>query len=86
MEMIDQEIMRLKNRMTELSTRIIPEFEHKTEVLYAHIMTMEKGSPEREKQETEYAKLSKELTLRSDEIIGIRQQVENLESQKTFRR
>ena len=85
MEMIDQEIMRLKNRMTELTERIIPEFEHKTEVLYAHIMTLEKGSEEREREEEEYARLSKELRLRSDELINSRQQIENLEVQKTMR-
>ena len=86
MEMIDQEIMRLKSRMTELSERIIPDFEHKTEVLYAQIMTLEKGSEEREKLEEEYAKLSKELRIRSDEVISSRQQIENLEVQKSMRR
>lgn len=86
MDMIDTEIMRLKNRLTELSSTIIPDFEHKTQVLYAQIMTLDKGSEEREKHEDEYTRLSKELTLRSDEIIRIRHEIENLELEKNLRR
>ena len=86
MEMLDQEIMRLKHRMTELAEKIIPEFEHKTEVLYAQIMTMEKGSDERTRLEDEFGRLSKELRLRSDELNNARMQIENLETQKSFRR
>ena len=86
MDMIDQELMRLKIRKDELSSRIIPDFEHKTEILYGHIMTLRKDSDEREKQEEEYARLSKELRLRSDEIINIRLEMENLELEKNQRR
>jgi hypothetical protein len=84
--MIDQELMRLKTRMDELSSRIIPDFEHRTQVLYGHIMALRKDSREREMQEAEYAHLSKELRLRSDEIINIRLEMENLELEKNLRR
>ena len=86
MEMIDQELMRLKTRMDELSSRIIPDFEHRTQMLYGQIMTLKKDSEEREKHEEEYAHLSKELRLRSDEIINIRLEMENLEMEKNLRR
>ena len=86
MDMIDQEIMRLKNRQQDLSSRIIPDFEHRTQVLYAQILPIPKDSDEREKLEEEYRLLSKELTMRSDELISIRQQIENLELEKNFRR
>jgi hypothetical protein len=86
MDMIDQELTRLRNRMSELQLRIIPDFENRTQLLYELIMPLRKDSKEREKLEAEYHLLSKELRLRSDEIIDIRQQIENLESQKTMRR
>lgn len=85
-DMIDQEINRLKIRLQELTVRIVPDFENRTELLYAQIMQMHKGSDEREKLEHEYTLLSKELRLRSDELINIRAQIENLELEKTLRR
>ena len=85
MDMIDEEIMRLKNRMSELTHRIIPEFENKTTAMYAQIMALPKGSVERERQEAEYTRMSGELRMRSDELINIRQQIENLEMQKSMR-
>ena len=86
MDMIDQEIMRIKGRTDDLKNRIIPDFEHKTEALYARIIPLEKGHPERDKLEAEYTRLSKELRLRSDELINSRQEIENLELQKKMRR
>lgn len=86
MEIIEQELMRLKNRMDELSTRIIPDFENRTQLLYGQIMTLRKDSEEREKHKEEYAHLSKELRLRSDEIVNIRLEIENLEMEKNLRR
>lgn len=86
MEIIDQELMRLKNRMDELSSRIIPDFEHRTQMLYGQIMTLRKDSEERERYEGEYAHLSKELRLRSDEIINLRLEKENLEMEKNLSR
>ncbi len=86
MEIIDQELMRLKNRMDELSSRIIPDFEHRTQMLYGQIMTLRKDSEERERYEEEYAHLSKELRLRSDEIINLRLEKENLEMEKNLSR
>lgn len=86
MEMIDQELMRLKTRMDELSSRIIPDFENRTELLYGHIMTLRKDSQEREKQEVEYAHLSKELRLRCDELLNLRLEMENMELEKKLRR
>lgn len=78
--------MRLKNRQRDLSSRIIPDFEHRTQLLYSKILPLKKESREREKLEEEYKLLSKELTLRSDEIISIRHQIENLELEKNLRR
>jgi len=84
--MIDEEIRRLRTRMDELKERLLPDFENRTQVLFAQIMPLKKGSNEREKLEHEYTLLSKELRLRSDELISIRQQIENLEVQKSMRR
>lgn len=86
MDMIDQEIMRIKNRMAELKDRIIPDFEHRTESLYAQILPLDRGSEERQKLEEEFHRLSKELRLRSDELVHSVQEVENLEVQKKMRR
>ena len=86
MDMIDQELMRLNNRKDELSIRIIPDFEHRTEMLYGQIMTLRKDSRERLKLEEEYNHLSKELRLRSDEIINIRLEIQNLELEKKLKR
>ena len=86
MDMIDQELNRLKARLEELQTRIVPDFEHKTELLYTQIMQLVKETDERERLEHEYTLLSKELTMRSDEIIRIRMDMENLELEKKNRR
>lgn len=86
MDMIGQEINRLNTRKQELTSRIIPDFEHRTQVLYAQILPLPKDSADREHLEEEYAKLSKELTLRSDELISIGHQIEHLEAEKNFRR
>jgi len=86
MDMIDQEVARLKTRQQELTTRIIPDFGHRTQVLYAQILPLGKDSDEREHLENEYAKLSRELSMRSDELISIRHQIEHLEAEKKFRR
>ena len=86
MDMIDEEIRRLQNRQQELTSRVIPDLENRTELLYAQIMPMKKDSEEREKLEAEYTLLSKELRLRSDELFNARQQIQNLEVQKSLRR
>jgi len=86
MDMIDEEIRRLQNRQDELKSRVLPDLENRTQLLYAQIMPLKKDSEEREKLEAEYTLLSKELRLRSDEMFNIRQQVENLEAQKAMRR
>ena len=86
MDMIDEELMRLKNRMNDLKLRVIPEFENKTQMLYSQIMPLEKESDERQRLEAEYTKLSKELSMRSDELIRIKQQMDNLELEKSLRR
>lgn len=85
MEMIDQEIMRLKRRMDELAKIAIPDLEHKSQMLFAQIMPLPKDSPERERLEAEYEILSKELRLRSDEMIKKRQEIQYLEQQKKSR-
>ena len=86
MDMIDQEIARLQTRQQELKTRIIPDFEHRTQMLYSQILPLQKDSEERAHLEEEYSKMSKELTMRSDELISIRHQIEHLETEKNFRR
>lgn len=86
MDMIDEELRRLQARLDELTNRIIPDFENRTQLLYAQIMPLRKESEERERLEAEYTLLSKELRLRSDELFNIRQQMQNLEVQKSLRR
>ncbi len=86
MDMIDEELMRLHNRMQDLKLRVIPEFENKTQMLYSQIMALPKDSPDRQRMESEYRNLSGELSRRSDEMINIKQQIDNLETEKQFRR
>ena len=83
-DMIDEELLRLRNRLDELKLRVIPEFENKTQLIYAQIMQMLKESTERIKLEAEYTVLSKDLSIRCDELIGVRQEIENLEMEKKF--
>lgn len=84
--MIDEELRRLNSRLTELVQRIVPDCENRTQMMYSQIMQLPKDSPERQRLEHDYTLQSKELTLRSDEIIRIRQQVEHLEQEKLVRR
>lgn len=86
MEMIEQELRRLRTRVDELKSRILPDLENRTQTLYALIMQLQKDSHEREKLESEYNILSKDLRLRSDEVINLNQQIDNIESQKSLRR
>lgn len=85
MAMIDEEIMRMKNRMNELTNRIIPDLENKTTSLYSQIMSLREDSPDRSRLKDEYTPMARELSMRSDEVISLRQQIENLEVQKTMR-
>ena len=84
--MINEELNRLKNRIDELKARIIPDLESKSEQLYARIMPLQKGSEERDKLEAEYTLLSKELSRRSNEIVNLRRDSENLEFEKSLKR
>lgn len=86
MDMIDEELNRLNTRMEELRLRIMPNLESKSEQLYARIMPKQAGSEERVKLEAEYTLLSKELTRRSNELINIRRDMDNLEFEKTLKR
>lgn len=86
MDMIDEELNRLKTRVDELKSRIMPDLESKSEVLYARIMPMREGSEEREKLEAEYTLLSKELSRRSNELINHRSSMDNLEFEKSLKR
>ena len=83
-DMIDEELLRLRNRLDDLKLRVIPEYENKTQLMYSQIMQMLKESKERMKLEAEYTVLSKDLSIRSDELIGVRQEIENLEMEKKF--
>ena len=84
MDMIDEELLRLHNRLDDLNLRVIPELENKTQGMYAQVMQMRKESEEREKIEAEYNVNSKDLSARCDKLIGIRQEIENLEMEKSF--
>ncbi len=83
--MIEQEIRRLKDRISELNEKILPQLEHRTEFLYTQILPLPKGSNERESLEQEYSVLSKELRMRSDERLSALQQADNLEAELTRR-
>ena len=83
---IDEELARLRNRMNDLTQKIIPEFENKTQVLFSQIMPLEKGCTEREMLEKDFTHASNELKLRSNELISLRQQIEHPETEKSLRR
>lgn len=85
MDMIDEELLRLRTRLDDLVGRVIPDLENKSQILFARIMPLKQGSEERDRLEHEYTLLSKELRLRSDELYKARQQIENLELQKTLK-
>jgi len=82
--MIDEELMRLRSRLEDLNLRVIPDFQNRTELLFARIMPMPKDSEERKRLEEEYTLLNKELTRRSDELIGVRHEIQNLEMEKNL--
>jgi len=82
MDMIDEELARLKNRLDDLRNRIIVNLDVKAQQVYAQVMSMPKESEKRLKLEEEYALMSKEIRMRSDEAIKITQQMENLEFEK----
>ena len=82
MDMIDEELARLKNRLDDLRNRIISNLDSKAQQVYAQVMSMPKDSKKRLKLEKEYALMDKEVRMRSDEAIKITQQMENLEFEK----
>ncbi len=84
MDMIDEELMRLANRLDDLKLRVIPDYENRTQMIYSRVMSLPKESDERIGLEAEYKTLSSELTRRSDELIETRLQIENLEMEKKF--
>ena len=82
MDMIDEELARLKNRLDDLRNRIILNLDIKAQQVYAQVMSMPKESEKRLKLEKEYALMDKEVRMRSDEAMKIVQQMENLEFEK----
>lgn len=84
MDMIDEELARLKNRLDDLRNRIIFNLDIKAQQVYAQIMSMPKDSEKRLKLEKEYALMDNEIRMRSDEAINIVQQMENLEFEKSL--
>ena len=84
--MIDEELMRLANRLDDLKLRVIPDYENRSQLIFSRVMSMPKDSEERIRLEAEYKTLSSELTRRSDELIETRLQIENLEMEKNLRR
>ena len=84
MDMIDEELARLKNRLDDLRNRIIPNLDSKAQQVYSQVMSMPKESEKRLKLEKEYALMDKEIRMRSDEAMKITQQRENLEFEKNL--
>ena len=84
--MIDEELMRLANRLDDLKLRVIPDYENRSQLIFSRVMSMQKDSEERLKLEAEYKTLSSELTRRSDELIETHLQIENLEMEKNLKR
>ena len=84
MDMIDEELARLKNRIDDLRNRIIPNLDSRAQQVYAEVMSMQKDSEKRLKLEKEYALMDKEIRMRSDEAIKISQQMDNLEFEKNL--
>lgn len=84
MDMIDEELARLKSQLDDLRIRVIPDLDGKAQQIYAQIMSMPKESEKRIKLEKEYGSLAKEVSMRSDEARNIAQQMENLEFEKNI--
>jgi hypothetical protein len=84
MDMIDEELARLKNRLDDLRNRIIPNLDSRAQQVYAQVMSMQKESEKRLKLEKEYGLMDKEIRMRSDEAMKITQQRENLEFEKNL--
>jgi len=79
MATFDPALNRLKDRMATLNAHVIPGLESKATAIYSRIMTLPSDSDLRIKLEAEYKQFSKELTLRSHELINIRHEIDNLE-------
>ena len=79
MATFDPALNRLKDRMAALNANVIPGLESKATAIYSRIMTLPSDSDLRIKLEAEYKQFSKELTLRSHELINIRHEIDNLE-------
>jgi hypothetical protein len=86
MEMIDLRLNRLQTRLKELSSKLVPDLDAKATVIYARIMPLPLNGELRLKLEAEYTLISKELKLRSNEIIDIRHEIDNLELERTRRK
>ena len=69
-------------RLDELQTRIVRDLDNQAQQIYGQIMLLRKDTEQRQKLETEYTKIAKELTLRSDEARNLKQQMDNLEFEK----
>jgi hypothetical protein len=79
MATFDPALNRLKDRMATLIADIIPGLEGNATAIYARIMPLASDNDLRIKLEAEYQQLSKELKLRSHELINIRHEIDNLE-------
>jgi hypothetical protein len=73
-------------RLDELQDRILRDLDNQAQQIYGQIMPLRKTNELRQRLETEYGRISKELTLRSDEARNIKQQMDNLKLEKTFGR
>jgi hypothetical protein len=82
MEATDLTLKRLKNRLEALRDQIIPELDGKATAIYARIMPLPAVNHLRIKLEAEYVLLSKELKLRSNELINTRHEIDNLEIER----
>ena len=79
MATFDPALNRLKDRMATLNGNIIPGLEGKATAIYSRIMPLPADNDVRIKLEAEYQLLSKELKKRSNELINIRHEIDNLE-------
>jgi hypothetical protein len=79
METINLTLKRLKNRVVTLEGNIIPQLDANATAMYARIMPLSADNRVRITLEAEYVLLSKELKLRSNEMINLRHEIDNLD-------
>ncbi|MFT4632501.1 MAG: hypothetical protein ACI8PP_003002 [Candidatus Pseudothioglobus sp.] len=82
METVNLTLKRLNNRVVALTDEIVPQLDGEATAIYARIMPLPADNHLRIKLEAEYVLLSKELKLRSKELVSMRHEIENLEIER----